>query len=322
MKKKQKMLVALMIGCISFLLLPTTSLAAGTQENQEPIMMAYYRTWRDVTMPSDANSNLPDKNVTSMLDLPKELDIVSVFHYVKPGTDQQKYWDTLKNTYVPELHARGTKLVRTIDISELLKVPAQNGQKPTTADYEKYAEKLLATYVTPWNLDGLDVDMETNLTSDQIEVATGVFKALSTKLGPQSATGKLLIYDTNQTNHALFKKVAPYCDYLFLQAYGGSIARLDRTWESYKESITPQQFLPGISFPEEQDHNKWDDTIEPYETSRAYSYAMWSPKDGAKGGMFVYGVDRDGKTFGDDTISKTDFSWTKRLMKSMGKTVE
>lgn len=33
--------------------------------------------------------------------------------------------------------------------------------------------------------------------------------------------------------------------------------------------------------------------------------------------MFVYAIDRDGKKFGDDTITKTDFSWTKRLTDTM-----
>lgn len=295
--------------------LPMHSFAASSS-SIEPIMMAYYRTWRDITMPHDANSNLPDQNVTAMTDIPKDVDIVSVFHYVTPGTDQQTFWDTLKNSYVPTLHARGTRVIRTIDIHELLNV-SHSGVKPTEADYDAYAQKLIDTYLTPWNLDGLDIDMETTLTPSQEEIAAGVFKSLAKKLGPTSNSGKLLIYDTNKDNHTLFKKVAAYCDYLFLQAYGRSTSSLDRTWKTYKQSITSQQFIPGISFPEEQDANRWNDTIEPYLTSRAYSYAMWNPKDGPKGGMFVYVIDRDGKQYGDDTITKTDFTWTNRLISSM-----
>ncbi|MFD2307037.1 endo-beta-N-acetylglucosaminidase family protein [Enterococcus termitis] len=306
------------IFCLLGINLMTEQATAQTvaETPSEPIMMAYYRTWRDVTMPHDANSNLPDENVTAMTDIPEGVDIVSVFHYVNPGTDQQKFWDTLKNTYVPTLHARGTRVIRTIDIREIWNVP-HAGAKPTTAEYDAYAQQLIDTYLTPWNLDGLDIDMESTLSASQEEMAVGTFKALSSKLGPVSNTGKLLIYDTNKDNHSLFKKVAPYCDYLFVQAYGRSVASLDRTWDTYKTSITTQQFLPGVSFPEEQDHNRWNDTIDPYETSRAHAYATWNPKDGQKGGMFVYAIDRDGKQFGDDTITKTDFSWTKRLINTM-----
>ena len=314
MTKKANVLLLASLLLFSCLIFPIGAKAESNQ--QEPIMMAYYRTWRDVTMPHDANSNLPDANVTAMTDIPENLDIVSVFHYVKPGTDQMKFWNTLRDTYVPTLHQRGTKVVRTIDISELLKVP-HVGTKPTEAEYDRYADELIATNLTPWNLDGLDVDMESTLTSSQEEMAAGVFKALGKKLGPTSGTGKLLIYDTNKDNHSLYTKVAQYTDYLFLQAYGRNPSLLDKTWDTYKNTISPQQFLPGVSFPEEQDKNRWDDTIEPYETSRAYSYAKWNPKEGPKGGMFVYAIDRDGKKFGDDTITKTDFSWTKRLTDTM-----
>lgn len=315
MLKKSYYLLTLVFCILGLSVLPIYSSAVSVS-SEEPIMMAYYRTWRDVTMPHDANSNLPDENVTAMTDIPENVDIVSVFHYVNPGTNQQKFWDTLKDSYVPTLHARGTRVIRTIDIRELLNV-THAGTKPTEAEYDAYAQKLIATYLTPWNLDGLDIDMESTLTASQEEMATGVFKALAKYLGPKSNSGKLLIYDTNKDNHTLFKNVAAYCDYLFLQAYGRSTSSLNRTWDTYKQSITTNQFLPGISFPEEQDRNIWNDTIEPYETSRAYSYAMWNPKDGAKGGMFVYAIDRDGKQYGDDTITKTNFSWTKRLINTM-----
>jgi chitinase len=315
MLKKRHYLLAV-IGILMGIVLTPIHTHAAEDNSKEPIMMAYYRTWRDVTMPHDANSSLPDQNVTAMTDIPEGVDIVSVFHYVKPGTDQQKFWDTLKNTYVPTLHARGTKVIRTIDVREIWQVP-HTGNAPTTAEYEQYAQQLIDTYLTPWGLDGLDIDMESTLTTQQEEMAVGTFKALAKKLGPTSNTGKLLIYDTNKDNHSLFKKVAPYCDYLFLQAYGRSTAMLDQTWATYRTTISPQQFLPGISFPEEQDRNRWDDTIEPYETSHAYAFANWQPQNGSKGGMFVYAIDRDGKQFGDDTITKTDFSWTKRLIETL-----
>ncbi|KJL34260.1 hypothetical protein [Microbacterium azadirachtae] len=40
----------------------TSSAPVGntSQCSAEPLTMAYYRTWRDVTVPQSANSNLPD----------------------------------------------------------------------------------------------------------------------------------------------------------------------------------------------------------------------------------------------------------------------
>ncbi|BFH17524.1 endo-beta-N-acetylglucosaminidase [Paenibacillus melissococcoides] len=292
---------------------PSTSLVNELTEAQKaPVMMAYYRTWRDVTMPHDANSTLPYPNVTAMTDIPEEIDIVSVFHYVKPGTDEQLFWDTLRDTYVPILHERQTKVIRTIDIRELYNVPSI-GTMPTSKEYDDHAQSLIDKYLTPYNLDGLDIDMEETLTQEKETKAFGVFEALSKRLGPMSNSGKLLIYDTNKDNHSLFKKVAPFCDYLFLQAYGRDPGRLDSTWATYKKTIFPDQFLPGISFQEELGAN-WGDTQEPFETSRAYKYAVWQPEEGPKGGMFIYAIDRDGKEYGDNTITETDFSWTKKLI--------
>lgn len=320
MKKKTSMLLilstvlilSLMSGSIITASPSTAVVNEVTEAQKAPIMMAYYRTWRDVTMPHDANSTLPYPNVTAMTDIPEEVDIVSVFHYVKPGTDEQRFWDTLRDTYVPVLHERQTKVIRTIDIRELYNVPSM-GTMPTSTEYDDHAQSLIDKYLTPYNLDGLDIDMEENLTQEKETKAFGVFEALSKRLGPMSNSGKLLIYDTNKDNHSLFKKVAPFCDYLFLQAYGRDPGRLDSTWATYKNTIFPDQFLPGISFQEELGAN-WADTQEPFETSRAYKYAVWQPEDGPKGGMFIYAIDRDGKEYGDNTITKTDFSWTKKLI--------
>ncbi|NGP58333.1 endo-beta-N-acetylglucosaminidase [Paenibacillus thiaminolyticus] len=320
MKKKTSLLLILstvlilsfMSGSIITASPSTSAVNEVTEAQKAPVMMAYYRTWRDITMPHDANSTLPYPNVTAMTDIPAEVDIVSVFHYVKPGTDEQLFWDTLRDTYVPILHERQTKVIRTIDIRELYNVPSM-GTMPTSKEYDDHAQTLIDKYLTPYNLDGLDIDMEENLTQEKETKAFGVFEALSKRLGPMSNSGKLLIYDTNKDNHSLFKKVAPFCDYLFLQAYGRDPGRLDSTWATYRNTIFPDQFLPGISFQEELGAN-WADTQEPFETSRAYKYAVWQPEDGPKGGMFIYAIDRDGKEYGDNTITETDFSWTKKLI--------
>lgn len=291
------------------------------KDGEKPVMMAYYRTWRDVAMPSDSNTDLPDPNVIRMTDIPADIDIVSVFHYVRPGTDQQGFWDTLRDDYVPTLHERGQKVVLTVDYSALLKIQDETGKDSSTlteTDYRTFAENFVAERLTPWNLDGLDVDMEEpSLTDSQIEILTNVMKELSKALEIEEGSDKLLIYDTNQENHPLFKKIAPYISYVFVQAYGREVSSLDKTWDGYKEDISSTQFLFGISFPEERDHNKWDDTVGEYEESRAYKYAIWQPEGGEKGGFFVYAIDRDGKEYGDDTITETEFSWTKRLTETL-----
>ena len=287
----------------------------------EPVMMAYYRTWRDVAMPSDSNTDLPDPNVIRMTDIPADIDIVSVFHYVRPGTDEQAFWDTLRDDYVPTLHERGQKVVLTVDYSALLEIQEETGKDSstlTTEDYHAFAEKFVAERLTPWNLDGLDIDMEEpNLIENQIKIVANVMKELSEVLEIEEGSDKILIYDTNQENHALFTEIAPYISYVFVQAYGRELSSLDKTWDLYKKDISSTQFLFGISYPEEQDHNKWDDTVGDYEESRAYNYALWQPEGGEKGGLFVYAIDRDGKEYGDDTITATDYSWTKRLTQTL-----
>lgn len=285
--------------------------AQAEETTNKPITMAYYRTWRDVTMPHDANSNLPDNNVIAMTDLPDGLDIVSLFHYVKPGTNESKFWQTVKDVYVPTLHQRGTKVIKTVDISEIYNVPSV-GSMPSQVEYDLYAQALIDKHLTPYNLDGLDIDMESYLSAAQEEKATNMFKYLNQKLKQDES--KLLIYDTNKDNHTLFTKIANYVDYLFIQAYGRSPQSLDKTWSTYKNVIPSTKFVPGITFPEEQDQNRWYDAYEPFATSNAYLYAKWQPKDGPKGGMFIYAVDRDGKKYGDDSITKTDFSWTNRII--------
>ena len=325
-KKFSLIMFIVLMGMGSLIPIHAQTRGVGPEMNyEEPIMMAYYRTWRDAAMPHDSNSNLPDANVIKMTDLPKEIDIVSVFHYVNPGTNQDLFWETLKNDYVPTLHERGQRVVRTLDYKELLKIKTNTGKDSTTLtddEYHAFAQTLIDTYMTPWNLDGLDVDMETNLNSEEVAVISNVFIQLSNILQIKEGSDKLLIYDTNKDNHDLFREIAPHISYLFIQAYGRDPQSLDRTWETYQSDISSTRVLFGISFYEEQDNTNWNDALgqfseEKYLASRAYQYAKWQPKNGEKGGMFVYAVDRDGKDYKENTISETDFAWTKRMMQTL-----
>lgn len=284
---------------------------------KKPIMMAYYRTWRDAMIP-DRDENGVNRNEIKMTDLPHDIDIVSVFHAIESDEDVTPFFEELKNNYVPTLHARGQKLVRTLDYSVLLEVKGDKKlEEITKEDYRNFAQGLIDEYMTPWNLDGLDVDMETELNKEQEEILKNVIIELSDLLDIQNSDEKLLIYDTNKDNHPLFPQIAPYISYLFIQAYGRPVERLDTTWETYKGDIAPEKTLFGISFYEERDKNNWRDASGPYEESRAYHYAKWQPEEGQKGGLFVYAIDRDGKKDGDDTITMTDFSWTKKLIETI-----
>ncbi|WP_341941014.1 endo-beta-N-acetylglucosaminidase family protein [Microbacterium sp. LWH10-1.2] len=293
---------------------PAASSASSTAQCEStPQTMAYYRTWRDVTVPQSANSNLPDPNVTRMTDLPSEIDVAMVFDAgATAGTD---YWPTLRDTYVPTLHARGTKVVYTLWIDRLAKADIPL----TDAAYAAYAQELVDTYVTPYGLDGIDIDVESYPQGDELTRAIGVFRALGELIGPKSGTDRIFIYDTNQDGDtALFEAVSDTVSYVLLQAYGRGTGGMQATWETFADDIAPCRFLPGFSFYEEQDRTHWGDAEGIYDpatapSSTAYQYAIWQPEEGAKGGFFAYAVDRDGKVFGDNSITKTDFTWMTNL---------
>jgi hypothetical protein len=287
---------------------PTASTAHCSAEPQH---FAYYRTWRDKYASWPGSENDPEDpadNTQRMDDLPRGVDIAFVFNaYV---SDDSEFWDVLENEYVPNLHARGTKLVRTVDISVILDAP----EADTPEAYEAAADEILATYVDAHGLDGLDVDMERSLTPEQVARTAGVFRALSEHIGPQSGTDRPFVYDTNQSGtHPLTAEIAPYVSYVLVQSYGRNVGGLQATWDSYAPYFDACQYLIGFSFYEERGHD-WGDTTDPFGQSRAAAYARWQPEGETKGGIFSYAVDRDGKKVGDDTITKSSFTWTKRLI--------
>jgi hypothetical protein len=191
---------------------------------------------------------------------------------------------------------------------------------PLTEDaYREYAQQLIDTYVTPYGLDGIDIDVESYPQGDELTRAIGVFTALGELIGPRSGTDRLFIYDTNQTGDTpLFEAVAGSVSYVLLQAYGRGTDGMQATWETFADDVAPCRFLPGFSFYEEQDRTHWGDAEGLYDPatapeSTAYQYAVWQPEEGTKGGFFAYAVDRDGKVYGDDTITTTEFTWMRNL---------
>lgn len=271
-----------------------------------PRMMSYFRTWRDTA--SD-----PSINTTNMAQLPRGVDVAFVF---PDGSEPQAFWTALRDSYVPTLHARGTKVVQSVGIAQLLDRSYPN----TTTGYAALAQHLMDSKVTAYGLDGLDVDVERTLSGEDLERATGVLTALSGSLGPSSGTGRLLIFDTNlDGNQPLFTTVAPTVDFVLEQSYGRSVSGLQSTWDTYADDISPCQYLIGFSFYEERGAN-WGDTTTPMMLSRAWQYADWQPTGAQKGGIFSYAVDRDGVPIGDDTLAPTTYSWTTALKNHMAAT--
>lgn len=288
-------------GVAAFGQQPASAAIPGVGPQSAQKMVAYFRIWRDKAYTKDGAPNQ-----TTMADLPPEVDIAIAF-----GTfDDPNFAAALRDVYVPKLHKQGTKVISSVFIDTLIDPAFSNDP----AGYERLAEKIYQEWVVAFGLDGIDIDVERGLNTSQLKQATGVFAALRKKLGPN----KLLVFDTNlDGNQPLFKNVAPLIDYMLLQAYGRSVSGLQGTWNTFRGKIKPAQFLVGFSFYEERDLNRWGDTKKPFETSRAYQYAMWQPLGSIKGGSFSYAVDRDGVADGDDVLRPTTYSWTKNLKKAM-----
>ncbi|SEN99615.1 Putative glycoside hydrolase Family 18, chitinase_18 [bacterium A37T11] len=277
------------------------------KKSEHQLMAAYFRTWRD-------KATDPVANKTSMKELPDSLDIALVFPDYTPADNA--FWDSLKVVYVPHLHSRGTKVVMSKGISNLINPDYANNEE----GYIALAKKIFEENVQAYSLDGLDLDVERSFNPEELERVEGVMKALSKYLGPKSGSDKLLIYDTNQGgNTNLFSVAYSLVDYAIVQSYGRSINTLQDTFDSYANKIKPSQYLIGFSFYEERG-TYWGDVTNPLQNSRAYSYAKWQPSQGTKGGIFSYAVDRDGVPQGQNDIVPTTYSVTRELISVMNPT--
>lgn len=264
------------------------------------LQMAYFRTWHDQV----ADETKPN----CFGDIPAEVDVAFVFPDFTPP--ENPFWTTLREEYVPALHARDTSVVRTGDIGLLLDPAFPD----TPAGHRALAEKLVEELVHAHGLDGLDIDMERRLAPADAARASAVFRELGRHLGPLSGTEQLLMYDTNLGgDEQVFREAADCFDHVLVQSYGRDPGTLPGTWDSFAGQIEPAQYLIGFSFYEEFDLNRWDDTSEPFESSRAAAYVDWQPEGARKGGVFSYAIDRDGVPFLDDAIVRTEYSWTRRI---------
>ncbi|MDG6111960.1 endoglycosidase [Lactococcus formosensis] len=312
MKKIKHYILGLLTVGLGMLIFGPIS-AQAQEDSQQAKTMVYYRAWRDKEM-KGVNTSLTDENWLSMDDIPYGIDIVNVFSYVPQGQEEAAapFFEKLKKSYVPNLHARGVKLTKAIDYSELLKIPYA-GNFPTVEEFDAYANKLLDEHVRQYGLDGLDIDMETYPSTSDIALSNGVVRALSKYIGPLANNGTVFVYDTNGSNLNPLKDVADSFTYLGYQQYGSDETRTARAIKDYTGVIPKEQVMPGLAFPEEQDRNRWYDAKEPYEESNIYKVAKYTAENKLYG-MFLYALDRDGRTYNNfdlNHIVPSNFLWTK-----------
>ncbi|WP_446681881.1 EndoS/ChiA family endoglycosidase [Corynebacterium diphtheriae] len=112
------------------------------------------------------------------------------------------------------------------------------------------------------------------------------------------------------------RAVAELVDYVLPQTYKSGGAEIDQLWNASRNTLSSCQFVPGYAHPEEGDTvNRFETAIGDVDSSKAMEVAAWQPAGGEKGGAFVYAIDRDGRTYGEDdlnNVKETDFSFTKR----------
>ncbi|HEL1022054.1 endo-beta-N-acetylglucosaminidase EndoS [Streptococcus equi] len=242
---------------------------------------------------------------------------------------------------------------------------AEDTQKyPNTPEGNKaLAKAIVDEYVYKYNLDGLDVDIERDSipkvnkveSKEGVERSIAVFEEIGKLIGPKGADkSRLFIMDSTYMadKNPLIERGAPYIDLLLVQVYGAqgekgefdnanhkAVDTMEERWESYSKYIRPEQYIVGFSFYEEKANsgNLWYDVNVEDDTNpnigseikgtRAERYAKWQPKTGGvKGGIFSYGIDRDGvahpkkngpKTPDLDKIVKSDYKVSKALKKVM-----
>lgn len=258
-------------------------------EGKLPLFAGYYRTWHDVTSQGDKDGQkVSNEGKIIMSEIPKEVGLVFVFDgWQHKDSD---FYKTLKDKYVPEMHAKNQLVVRTIGTEYLF---GANGPAKETPDlyfkngekgYEELAKKIVQEYVLNYGLDGLDLDVEKHNYSfvdsfydietreEILKRIDNVYKYIVKEL---KAHNKLVIYDTTiGPEWPVFKDNAKNIDLVLVQRYGndGEVGGWDpaankryntlvELFENFGKYITPNKIMIGASFYEENSEhsNRWYD---------------------------------------------------------------
>ncbi|MFM1539440.1 EndoS/ChiA family endoglycosidase, partial [Helcococcus bovis] len=286
-------------------------------ELKAPIYGGWFRTWHD------QNSDPLEDRPNYFGDIPREVDLAFVFHdWTKPYSE---FWKKLALEYVPQMNARGQRVIRTIGIKTIYSdMKDENGNyfKNTTEGNKAKAKYIVDTIVNRYGLDGIDVDIEyhdRHYYGEKEEQGIEIMKEMSRLL---KQDGKIFMIDTNMSGtQKILTGIYDFSDYVLLQAYGQySNESLDNKWSIFKNYIKPEKFILGFSFYEERDTNRWGDISDKVEGSAAERYAKWQPengKNGKKAGLIGYAIDRDGVAMYDDSIKTTTYELSKQLKRIM-----
>ncbi|MFW5645663.1 MAG: EndoS/ChiA family endoglycosidase [Acetivibrio ethanolgignens] len=272
-----------------------------------PLYGAYYRTWKDVasTGYDENETERKPENLKShgglnkMSDIPDSVDLAFVF--ADWTADESDFWRVLKEEYVPALHKKGVKVIRTIGIKDVYGVRGLSKEleyEKNEEGYKKLAGAIVDGYVNAYGLDGLDIDLEgmdlpdstwngltKNYSEEQkeqcYEQLISVIKEIGKLIGPGSEhPEKLFILDTTipAPKSRVFQKTYEEYNYVLVQMYGVTSENgtwevdeagfkdgtRDSMWNGFKEYIKPEQFMIGFSFYEEggdAGDNIWGDTV-------------------------------------------------------------
>ena len=224
------------------------------------------------------------KTITTRLDqVPDSVDIVSLF---STTSDTSTFWRVLKNTYIPNLHAKGTKIVRQCPLPHTVASYTAHYTNDATG-WAKWASDTVALYST-YGYDGAELDIEPGsddgTTGTQI-LQENLIKALSKYYGPKSGNpATLLNYDTDdQASNPIFQVVYSYVNYVIETDYfNESTSSKQNFYTGYANYIKPSQWIPGVNFE--------DGSGDAGSPRWVYQLASWQPTQGTKGGVAAWGT--------------------------------
>ncbi|MGH2165486.1 EndoS/ChiA family endoglycosidase, partial [Enterococcus faecalis] len=77
-------------------------------------------------------------------------------------------------------------------------------------------------------------------------------------------TDRPFLYDTTAEYLPPLQDVSDCIDFLAYQQYGSVDQRTQRALNNLGPVLNGERFVPGLTFPEGQDRNRWYDTNVPY----------------------------------------------------------